>query len=224
MATCSIGVLAEEAMTVQAVADGRFRLGIGTGHPILVEQAFGASPIRRCRRRARRPPRAEAAGSPTGTRGSSGSSGWGQQRGIIDVEPSLALPVVLGALSPRLAAGGALADGVVTWLTPAAYIADVLAHAVASGSQRTNVVAPLIVACVPAIVTDDRTVALVAAEVGSGVALRAPAFRAMLEAAGAIGRGQPADLGFTDVLLDHVVAGRRGTHGGANPPRTPEPA
>ncbi len=194
-------VVAQQALTVQAVARGRFRLGVGMGHPILVEQAYGVRPMRRLVDvRDHIGALCSAISAPDGSR-------WDGSVGAISVEPRLRVALVLGALSPRLAAlGGALAGGVVTWLTPASYVGDVLVPAVASGAERTNVVAPPLVACVPVILTADREHARAAAEAEVGVALRLPAFRAMLESAGAIGRGQPADLGFTDVLLDGVVA------------------
>ncbi len=194
-------VLAQQALTVQAVARGRFSLGVGTGHPLLVAQAYGVRPMRRLVEvRDHLDALRNALSGPDGSRG-------GGPAGLIMVEPSLPVGLVVGALSPRLAAlGGALASGVVTWLTPASYIADILVPAVASGAERTNVIAPPTVACVPVILTGDREHARAAAEAEIGVALRLPAFRAMLESAGAIGRGQPADLGFTDVLLDRVVA------------------
>ena len=75
-----------------------------------------------------------------------------------------------------------------------------------AGAQRAGVAVVPIVACVPCVLTTDRAEARAAADQELGVALRLPAFRHMLERSGAIGQGQPAELGFTDHLLDEVVA------------------
>lgn len=64
--------------------------------------------------------------------------------------PAPSVEIGLGALRPRMAAlGGELADVVVTWLTPASYVRDVLRPAVHEGAARVGRPAPRIATMVP---------------------------------------------------------------------------
>jgi alkanesulfonate monooxygenase SsuD/methylene tetrahydromethanopterin reductase-like flavin-dependent oxidoreductase (luciferase family) len=188
-------VLAQQAATVQAVARGRFRLGVGLGHPAVLEHVLGAVP-----------PYSVA----------SAEDRLAALRGLLGPEPVLGPAVTggtpvrvwLGALSPRLAAlGGALADGVVTWLAPAGYLSRVVLPAVAQGAWDEGRATPPVVAAVPVTLSTDREAVRAAAAREFGLALRLPAFRRMLRRAGVLGEAPPGTgvpaLG--DRLLDAMV-------------------
>jgi alkanesulfonate monooxygenase SsuD/methylene tetrahydromethanopterin reductase-like flavin-dependent oxidoreductase (luciferase family) len=188
-------VLAQQAATVQAVARGRFRLGVGLGHPAVLEHVLGAVP-----------PYTVAAVEER----------VGQLQGLLGpdavlgpaVEGGTPVRVWLGALSPRLAAlGGAIADGVVTWLAPLPYLIRSVLPAVSQGAWEEQRATPPVVAALPCTLSTDREAVRAAAAREFGLALRLPAFRRMLARAGVLGEvppgsGPPA-LG--DRLLDAMV-------------------
>ena len=115
--------MAQQALTVQAASGGRFALGIGLSHQIVIENMFGLSfdkPVRHMReylsvlmpllhdgkadvRRARR----------------SATHAARRRR------PSSRRPVLVAALGPKmLELAGTVADGTVTWMTGPATLAD----------------------------------------------------------------------------------------------------
>jgi alkanesulfonate monooxygenase SsuD/methylene tetrahydromethanopterin reductase-like flavin-dependent oxidoreductase (luciferase family) len=188
-------VLAQQAATVQAVARGRFRLGVGLGHPAVLEHVLGAVP--------------KYSVAAAGERVE-------QLRGLLGPDPVLGPAVTggtpvrlwLGALSPRMATlGGARADGVVTWLAPVSYLSRVILPAVAQGAWDAGRTTPPVVAAVPVTLSTDRQAVRAAAEREFGLALRLPAFRRMLRRAGVLGEvplgASGPELG--DRLLDAMV-------------------
>jgi alkanesulfonate monooxygenase SsuD/methylene tetrahydromethanopterin reductase-like flavin-dependent oxidoreductase (luciferase family) len=186
-------VLAQQAATVQAVARGRFRLGVGLGHPAVLERVLGEMPDH------------SVAAARQGLEALHAVLGRDAVLGPA-VDGGAPVPVWLGALGPRLARlGGTLADGVVTWLVPASYINGVLAPAVEQGAWDGRRVTPPIVAAVPCTLSTDRAAVRAAAEHEFGLALRLPAFRRMLQRAGALGMERRGPVSLPDRVLDAMV-------------------
>jgi F420-dependent oxidoreductase-like protein len=176
--------MAQAALTLAEATGGRFRLGIGVSHKATMEHMLGL-----------------ALDDPLGVmreyvaalRGALGTSADLEGRhfrvhwsyGVPERPP--APPIFLAALSPKmLELAGEIADGVVLWLAPPAYVRDVALPALERGRQRSGrgLRGFEIVAAVPLAVTDDRAPALTAFRSELARYLRLPFYRAMLERAG----------------------------------------
>jgi len=176
--------MAQAAMTLSEMTGGRFTLGLGVSHRPMMESMLGLS-----------------LDDPLGTmreyvavlRGALGAGVEFEGRhfrvrwsaGLPSRPP--APPIYLAALSRRmLELAGEIADGVVLWLCPPAYVRDVAVPALERGRRRAGkaLYGFEIVAAVPLAVTADPGAAMTAfrAELARYAAL--PFYRAMLEASG----------------------------------------
>lgn len=173
---------AVEARSLSAITDGRFALGLGVSEPATVEGVLGGTwhpPVEQAREYLAAV-RGLVAGKPVQ---SSGRCVRVDAR-LPDVVAS-APPVLLGALGPRMArVAGACADGCLTWLAPAAYLANVVVPAVEGGAAAAGRPAPPVTALVPVAPTADVTDAGRIAEQAFGIHVRRPHYRRMLERAG----------------------------------------
>jgi F420-dependent oxidoreductase-like protein len=176
--------MAQAALTLSELSGGRFRLGIGVSHRASMESMLGLSLAE---------PLAVMREYVAVLRGALGAGATFDGRHY-RVRWSMAVPrrppappVYLAALSRRmLEVAGEIADGVILWLCPPAYVRDVAVPAIERGRRAAG--QPLagfeIAAAVPLAITDDRAAALAAfrGELARYAAL--PFYRAMLEASG----------------------------------------
>jgi len=182
--------MAQQAMTAWDATGGRFSLGIGVSHQIVIETMFGLSfhkPAAHMREylavllpllrtggasfdgdlyRVHAP--LERAGDPAGP------------------------PVLLAAMAPvMLRLAGEVADGTLLWMTGPNTVANHVAPRINKAAADAGRPAPQIVAALPIAVTDDvdaaREQAASTFEIYGGL----PSYRAMLDAEGAAG---PADV------------------------------
>ncbi len=177
-------LLAQEALTLSDISDGRLRLGLGVSHRPMVEGALGLDMGRplEVMREYVQVLRAALAGKVT-HHGARYRVAW--QSGLPHLPP--APPILLAGLSPRmLELAGEIADGVVLWLCAPAYIREHAMPAIRRGRERAgkSLDGFEVVAAVPAALTVDRAAgnALFKAELVRYLAL--PFYRAMLEGSG----------------------------------------
>jgi F420-dependent oxidoreductase-like protein len=176
--------MAQAALTLAELSGGRFVLGVGVSHRASMEQMLGLAltdPIAVMREYV-----SVLRGALAGAVAFEGA--------YFRVKWTLGLParpapppLYLAALSPSmLETAGEVADGVVLWLCPPAYVRDVAVPALARGRQRAGKTLDgfEVVAAVPLAVTDDRAGAREAFrdELARYAAL--PFYRAMLERSG----------------------------------------
>lgn len=176
--------MAQAASTLNEVSGGRFRLGIGISHKSAMETMLGLS---------LREPLATMREYVAVLRGALGAGAEVAGRHY-RVRWSLALParppsppIYLAALSVKmLKLAGEIADGVVLWLTPPAYVRDVALPALERGRRRAGAALAgfEIVAAVPLAIADDRVPAMAAFRGELRRYLELPFYRAMLQAAG----------------------------------------
>jgi F420-dependent oxidoreductase-like protein len=181
-------VMAEQAMTASLISGGRFTLGIGLSHQVVVEGMWGhswAKPIRHTREYLE-------ALMPL-VRGESVSFS-GEEitcRGKLDIEaptPS----VVFAALGPQmLKLCGERCDGTITWMTGAATLAGLTVPTISESAEAAGRPAPRIVSGFPMWVTDDVDTARANAARTFAIYGQLPSYRAMLDREGLDG---PADL------------------------------
>jgi F420-dependent oxidoreductase-like protein len=195
-------VLAQQGLTLAAASDGRFELGIGTGHRHMMEETFGLPwdpPVERMLeygailRDLLEHGRASLAGRHYRVE----ATLW------LGARPRV--PLVVGALGEQMCrAAGRFADGIMTWLAPASFLTSVALPAARRGAEQAERAVPRIVAAIPAALASDRRAVLEGLNAAFGGMARAPSYLGMLERAGL---SRPAaEGGWTEEMLDSVVA------------------
>lgn len=183
--------LAQEALTLAETTRGRFRLGLGVSHAAVMEPGFGLA-LRR--------PLATMREYVAALRAAFDGRPFAGERWRF--EAPLAFPgvprppILLAALSPRMVElAGELADGVVFWLCPPAWIRDVGVPALERGRRRTGGTLAdfTIVAAVPVALAGADAEAAHRRELARYLGL--PFYRAMFEAAGFAGAVRAFDAG-----------------------------
>jgi len=176
--------MAQSALTLNEVSGGRFRLGIGVSHKTSMEAMLGLRLVE---------PLAVMREYVAVLRGALGAGSEFEGRHYrvrwamaVPTRPP-APPIYLAALSVKmLELAGEIADGVVLWLCPPAYVRDVAVPALERGRRRAG--KPLagfeVVAAVPLAVTDARAAAMAAFRAELKRYLEQPFYRAMMQAAG----------------------------------------
>jgi F420-dependent oxidoreductase-like protein len=182
-------VMAQQAMTVQAATDGRFVLGIGLSHHIVIENVWGMSydkPARHMREYL-------SVLNPLLNEGKVAFKGE-----VFSTAASLQAPgvrppaVMIAALAPMmLRIAGELTAGTITWMTGTKTIATHVAPRINAAAQAAGRPAPRVCVGLPIAVTDD--VAAGKERAGQVFALynTLPNYRRMLDIEGAAG---PADV------------------------------
>jgi alkanesulfonate monooxygenase SsuD/methylene tetrahydromethanopterin reductase-like flavin-dependent oxidoreductase (luciferase family) len=114
-----------------------------------------------------------------------------------------AIPVMVGALQPRtFEMAGALADGAITWLCPAKYLADEAIPRLETAASAAGRDRPVVIAHIAACVHEDPDE--VRAAVREGIPnVRFPGYQRMLVTAGF---PEASDGRWTDELIDGVIA------------------
>ncbi len=182
-------MLAAQALTTNAAAGGRLRLGIGLSHKMAVEGSWGLSyeqPARHMEEylEVLLPLMRDGAVDFTGAAVTG--------RGRIAVPDPVACPVYLAALQPRmLRLAGGVADGTITWCTGPVTLEAQIVPIVTEAASRAGRPAPRVVVALPVCVTDDEA----SGRAKAGEQLRGyeniPVYRAVLDREGAEG---PADI------------------------------
>lgn len=194
--------MAQQALTVGALAPGRFRLGVGPSHVPVIRDMHGLEfdkPIRHVREYL------EVVRSLVST----GAVGHEGERYRVHIGLELSderMPVMVSALSEQmLRTAGRHADGVITWLAPAEYVSSTVVPLVRSAAEDAGRPVPPVVAQVPATCSDDRGAVREAVRTHFGIYPMLPFYNAMLRAAGAPGADEALAGGWNDELVDAVV-------------------
>jgi len=197
-------MLAQQAMTVNAVSGGRLCLGIGLSHQIVIESMMGMSfdkPVRHLR---------EYLGvlGPM-SRGEAVSFDGETYRvhAQVAVNGSTPFPIVVAALGAQmLRATAELADGTLTWCTGPQTLADHIVPTINAAADAAGRPAPRVIAALPVCVTDDVEGAHARAAKVFAVYGQLPSYRAMLDREGASGAADIAIVGGAAEVTDRIVA------------------
>ncbi len=197
--------LAQQALTAQAAAQGRFVLGIGLSHKIVIEDLLGLSyekPARHMREylQVLTP---LLRGEPAKFEGDQYRVNVGLE--VPEANPTPLLVAALGDVMLRLA--GTHADGTLLWMTGPATIESHIGPKIHRAAREAGRPEPRIVAGLPIALTDNPEAGR--AWVAENLAMYGvlPSYRAMLDKEGAEG---PADLavlgdeGVLDAALDRL--------------------
>ena len=174
--------MAQQALTVQSIAGGRFTLGLGVNHKPVVEDRLGMEFHRPAQHM-------KEYLDIVRTLSRDGMVDYKGQIFSANTQFTIVkrshIPVLLAALGPRmLKTAGETADGTITWMTGVqtlkTHIVPTINRA-AEGAGRDN---PRIVAAVPVAVTGDRPAAFKQANDYFGRYGQLPSYRAMLDREG----------------------------------------
>lgn len=191
--------LAAQAITLDELAPGRFRLGVGTGNLAIMAGGFGADVTRPASRMREYVDIVRTALT-------SGEAHVDGEFHTVDaVLPHAArVEVSLAALGPRMfEVAGEVADAAMSWNVPVAYLDAVARPAVARGAAAAGRPAPPIITHLGVVVSADRAEVLAAGRGSLPGFVGNPQYRRMFAAAGVpVEDGEP-----TDALVDALVVG-----------------
>lgn len=189
-------VLAQEAMAIEQLAPGRFRLGIGPTSAVLTRRMYGLD---------YRKPLTNLREYLVSIRAllHEGSVDFEGEHVIVrgQLRTPAPVPVMASALRPKsYELCGELSDGAISWMNPLRYLVEVALPALERGAERASRPAPPLVAHVPIAVTEDRATARALARTQLAMYARVPNYQGMFAAA-----GYEVTEGYTDALLDDLV-------------------
>jgi F420-dependent oxidoreductase-like protein len=194
--------LAQQALTAAAATKGRFTLGIGLSHKIVIEDMFGldySKPARHMREylEVLTP---LLRGEPVDHRGSE----YRVKTGLA-VPGATRVPLLVAALGPvLLGLAGRLADGTITWMTGARTLADHIVPTIGKAARAAGRPAPRIVAGLPIALVRDAAAAREAVAKAFEIYGTLPSYRAMLDREGAGGPGDVALIGDEAALRTQI--------------------
>lgn len=186
-------VMAQQAMTVQAATGGRFVLGIGPSHQVVIETMWGMS----YERPARHVREYLAIVLPLLNEGRVAFSGAVYATAAGLQMPNVTPPqVMISALAPiMLKLAGEQTAGTITWMTGAAAIKSHVAPSLAAAANAAGRPQPRICVGLPVAVTDDVAAAKERAAQVFQVYGTLPNYRRVLDKGGAAGPADVAVLG-----------------------------
>jgi F420-dependent oxidoreductase-like protein len=189
--------MAQQALTVQAATGGRFSLGIGLSHKVVIEAMYGLSfdrPLRAMREYL-------AVIMPLLHRESVQFKGETVSASMtleIEVPPPPVIVAALGVAMLELA--GEVADGTATWMTGRKTLAEHIVPTIRAAAERAARPSPRVVASLPICVTDDVEAARRRADEMFAIYGTLPSYRSMLDLEGAAGPGDVAIVGDEDAV------------------------
>jgi F420-dependent oxidoreductase-like protein len=197
-------VMAQEALTTQAIIGGRLVLGIGLSHAPLIESSYGYQ----FERPARHMREYLQALVPLVREGKVDYVGETiTARAALDVRGASPVRVVLAALGPRmLDLAGGMADGTVTFMTGPKTLATHVVPRIRAAAERAGRPAPMIAAAVLVSLTDDLAAARARVERRYSTIATLPSYRTMLEREGAASPADVAILGDEGAVRDQLGA------------------
>jgi F420-dependent oxidoreductase-like protein len=197
-------VMAMQALTVQAASKGRFTLGIGLSHQVVIEGMYGIAydkPIRHMREYLEilMPLLHTGACSFEGQELTARTMG---PLRVAGAEPPGVLVAAMGTQMLELA--GRLTDGTVLWMVGPKTIADHIAPTINKAAEAAGRAAPRVVVGLPVSVTADPEGAREKAGASFGLYDNLPAYRAMLDKEGAGGPADVAIVGDEDQVANQL--------------------
>lgn len=189
-------VLAQQTITIESLAPGRFRLGIGPSHEPAM-RAFGVE---------WRKPLTELKEYLITLRALLHEGSVSFKGEHVTIEARLAQPVQTPLLASALRPGsfeacGELADGAISWQCPAGYLIEQGLPALRRGADAAGRPVPPLIAHTPIAITEDREAVKAAAARQISNYSNIPFYRAMYEQAGV-----PQQMGEVgDDLIDALV-------------------
>jgi F420-dependent oxidoreductase-like protein len=190
--------MAQQALTAQAACRGRFVLGIGLSHKIVIENLLGLSyahPAKQMREYLEvLMPLVQ--GKPAKFEGE-----LYRVNAALQVAGGTPVPVVVAALGPKLLElAGRLADGTATWMTGTKTLASHTVPTIRAAAKAAGRPEPRVIAALPIAIVSDPAAAREVASKSFAIYGTLPSYRAMLDREGAAQPGDVALVGDEQVL------------------------
>lgn len=185
--------MAQQALTTAVAAKGRFALGIGLSHKIVIEDMMGMSyekPGRHMREYL------EVLGGLLRGETVNHQGDLYQVTAPLQVAQAPSVPIIVAALGPMmLGLAGRLADGTITWMTGAKTLESHIIPAIGRAASEAGKPAPRVVCGLPILLAKDP--AAVRESLSKALAMYGtlPSYRAMLDREGVDGPGDIAIVG-----------------------------
>ncbi len=196
--------LAQQALTAATASGGRFTLGIGLSHKVMIEDMLGLSyekPARHMREYL-----AVLGPLLKGERVSYAGEQYKVNVSVNIAEAPKPVSVLLAALGPvMLNLAGAQADGTITWLTGLNTLEKHVVPAITKAAHEAGRPAPRIVAGLPILLTNDAGAARETLAKALKFYDAMPSYRAMLDREGAVSAADVAIVGGENVLDDAIA-------------------
>ena len=195
--------MAQQALTAQAACGGRFALGIGLSHQVVIEMMFGLSYAKSYSHMRDY----LAVLAPLIRAGSVSHSGSEYRvNANLTVPGATPCPILVAALAPKmLALAGTVADGTITWMTGPKTLREHTIPRIREAAAAAGRPAPRIVVGLPIAVTTEVAAAREAAgrifQVYGGL----PSYRAMLDREGAEGPADVAMVGDESAVGEQIA-------------------
>jgi F420-dependent oxidoreductase-like protein len=173
-------VMAQQAVTVNALAPGRLRLGVGTSHRHVMENMYGlsmSSPLAYLREyvEVMRQVLWEGRVDHQGT----------FFKVVASFPRPTQIPLLISALGEKaFRLAGEIADGAISWVCPVPYLLDTALPALRAGAQSQHRPAPPLVAHIPVAMSTDEGAGQAAATPRISFYTKAPFYAHMFAAAG----------------------------------------
>ena len=190
--------LAQQALTIEDLAPGRLRLGVGPSHRPSIEGVYGI-PMKKPLEHLR-----EYVAILRGLLWQGSIDHHGEFYNVKSTFPQTPrTPILISTLGEgayRLA--GEISDGGISWNNPVSYLLEKAVPALQAGAAGSNRPTPPVIAHVPVAVSADRTAVLAAAQQRLSMYGRLPFYANMFANA-----GFPVEAGgkLSDALLDNLV-------------------
>ncbi|MGI9059125.1 MAG: LLM class flavin-dependent oxidoreductase [Ktedonobacteraceae bacterium] len=191
-------VMAQQAATINALAPGRLRLGVGTSHRHVMENMYGLampSPLAYLREyvEVMRQVLWEGHVDHQGTFFKVATS----------IPRPAQIPLLISALGEKaFRLAGEIADGAISWVCPVPYLLDTAVPALRAGAQAHHRSVPPLVAHIPVAMSTDEAATQAAAMPRISFYTKAPFYASMFAAAGF---PIAADGSGTDALVKALV-------------------
>jgi 5,10-methylenetetrahydromethanopterin reductase len=193
--------MAQQAMSLQVLSDGRFTLGIGLEHEWVIRDLWGLGwdrPVARLEEYLHIVQSLLASGSVEHH-----GEFYDVRTAFLRFAPRPEMQVILAALGPRmLKLAGEKADGTTTWLTGPNTIESHIVPTIRAAAEAAERPSPRVIPLMPIAVTDD--VAAMRERVSEEMAIyhRIPSYQAMLEREGVKSAGETGLFGPRPELED----------------------
>jgi 5,10-methylenetetrahydromethanopterin reductase len=195
--------LAQQALTTSVACDGRFTLGIGLSHKLVIEDMFGMSydkPAKHMR---------EYIDVLTPLLKGEAVSYSGEQykvNGSLNISGASEVPLIIAALGPvMLKIAGTYADGTTLWVTGPKTIAEHIVPTISAAASAAGKAAPRIVAGLPIVVTKDVKAAKAKIAQDLKIYGMLPSYRAMLDREGVAGPEDVAIIGDAAMVKEGIA-------------------
>ena len=190
-------VMASQAMTIEQLAPGRLRLGVGPSHEANMTRSYGAAfhhPLTELREYL----------TVIRTLSTTGKVDFVGEHitAVANWREPVPFELLASALRPKsFELCGQLTDGAISWMCPEHYLVTQALPAMAAGAKRAGRPTPPLIAHVPIAVSSDRAAVRDLARKQLGGYMTSPFYLAMFREAGF----PTANEGYSDEMLDDLV-------------------